>query len=867
MKQVLWFALMPLTAFWVYSLDIYSSSTDQNLAIVSIFAGVIISIIGLLKEEAAMCRNCALMALPAGIACVFIPYPYNAGLIVITLAFLIFLFKPDSKSLWLGMLSGGIILSIQALILSIYFILAPSFHSLASLSPVISFILRLIGIDGTPKDGIIFIYGLEKTFPFTVTAERLGIYPWLLIFAGAVFLAFMISRNASDALKLISKIFLISSFYMILRFIFLVSVFFATDLPQYASTRMDIFIDPKWLLISFLPLIIILYSRYRINDSRTDFCLNIDKRTSACFGLIFLSSFLILAACLYQDPGVEKNGRVLVDEIHSIWEFSTLKLDETWYGESSTYNAYSLVEWLEDSYHVDRIVGSSYENWSVSRATKVIPDLLSDKITYYILKNYDILVIKTPTRYEPNEIDAVVRFVQEGGGLLLIGDHTNFGGSATSLNQIAKRFGIKFGFDAVNTQEGRLFYYKRGLLPHTCLRYMPYLDFMTGCSIEAPVSAEPVILGFGLNAMPGEYSSTGFFRETRQNDPTQVTDTSWGLFHQAVALKYGKGRIVAFGDSTVISNFRLFFGGTSNFIAGVMEYLNHRNDLVYEKLILFILGIFLGGLAIYLMMIAEIGRERRIAVLTIIILICALSASLSIWLFSIPSESSAPDKFFSKDHTVCFDGEHSSQIVGQGDSQGVYETFFVWTQRLGLTPTVESNFDKALQKGMVLVIIDPVKLFTTQERQALLKYVEDGNRVLLLTNSEGSGAYISSMFNMSVNLNQGADMQNYDYDNMGLPISSWGLNITGGDPLLNMSDRVVLSKTDYGDGRFVLFTDSQIFKDGFNANPGYMGYSGTDPDFMSDFNYNLSNLYNLEYYIFKVAGAKNLSVNQMRFQI
>jgi hypothetical protein len=868
MRQVLWLALMPLTAFWVYSLGIYSSSTDRNLAIISIFAGVIISIIGLLKEEATMCRSFALITLPAGIACFIIPYPYNVGLIIITLALIIYLLKPDLKALWLGMLFGGAILSIQAFFLSIYYILAPSFHSLASLSPVISFILRIIGIDGTPKDGFIFIYGLEKTFPFTVTAESLGIYPWLLIFAGAVFLTFMSSRGFADALKQISKIFLLSIFYLILRYIFLVGVFFATDIPQYASARLDIFIESNWLLISFLPLIIILYGRYQINDLRMDFNLNIDKRTSACFALIFLSSFLILAACLFQDPGIEKDGRVLVDEIHSIWEFSTLKLDEKWYGESSTYNAYSLVEWLKDSYHVNRIVGSSYENWSVSGATKVVPDLKSDKITYDILKNYDIFVIKTPTRYKPEEIDAVVRFVQEGGGLLLIGDHTNFGGSGTSLNQVAQRFGIEFGFDAVNTQEGRLYYYKRGLLPHACLRYMPYLDFMTGCSIKAPVGAEPVILGFGLNAIPGEYSSTGFFRETRQNDPTQVTDTSWGLFYQAVALKYGKGRIVAFADSTVISNFRLFFGGTSNFIIGAMEYLNHRNNLVHEKLILFIFGIFIGVLAIYLMMMGGVGKGRRFAVLTIIILICALSASLSIWLFSTPSESTVPDKFYNADHTVCFDGEHSSQIVGQGDSQGVYETFFVWTQRLGLTPTVEPNFDEALQKGMVLVIVDPVKPFTTQERQALLKYVEDGNRVLLLTNSEGNAAYISNMFNMSAYLlNRGTNMQNYDYDNMGLPISPWGLNITGGDPLLNMSDRVVLSKVDYGRGRFVLFTDSQIFKDGFNANPGYMGYSGTDPDDMSNLNYNLSNLYKLEYYIFNVSGAKNLSVKQTPYHI
>jgi hypothetical protein len=301
-----------------------------------------------------------------------------------------------------------------------------------------------------------------------------------------------------------------------------------------------------------------------------------------------------------------------------------------------------MVEWLRDNYHTDRIVSNSYKNWSVPGAMKVEPDQISDKINYDILKNYDILIIKTPTSYEPAEVDAIVRFVQDGGGLLLIGDHTNFGGSSTSLNQIAGRFGIRFGFDAVNTQEGRLFYYKRGILPHSCLRYMPSLDFMTGCSIEAPVSAEPVILGFGLSAMPGEYSSTGFFRETRQNDPTQITDTSWGLFYQAVALNYGMGRIVAFSDSTVISNFRFFFGGTSNFIIGAMEYLNHRNSLENEKSILFILGILMGISAIYFLRKGNIGKERRFAVLVVILIICALSASVSLWHFSISSQSTIP---------------------------------------------------------------------------------------------------------------------------------------------------------------------------------------------------------------------------------
>ena len=176
-----------------------------------------------------------------------------------------------------------------------------------------------------------------------------------------------------------------------------------------------------------------------------------------------------------------------MDEIHSRWEPSTLKLDKNWYGEGSTYNAYSMIEWLKDTYHVDRIVDPSFKHMEVPGAEKVAPDIVSDNLTYDILKNYDILIIETPSRYKPEEIDAIVRFVENGGGLFLIGDHTNFAGTGTNLNEISKRFGIEFGFDAVNSINGTLYHYTRGQIFHPAIKYMPALDFMTGCSLKAPL--------------------------------------------------------------------------------------------------------------------------------------------------------------------------------------------------------------------------------------------------------------------------------------------------------------------------------------------------------------------------------------------
>ena len=92
------------------------------------------------------------------------------------------------------------------------------------------------------------------------------------------------------------------------------------------------------------------------------------------------------------------------------------------------------------------------------------------------LAECDVLVIKIPTaRYSAREIDAVVEFVAGGGGLLLIGDHTNYERSAAYLNDIARRMGFVFRDDllystAAAPDQQR---YERPLVPHPAVAAVP----------------------------------------------------------------------------------------------------------------------------------------------------------------------------------------------------------------------------------------------------------------------------------------------------------------------------------------------------------------------------------------------------------
>ncbi|HPS91133.1 MAG TPA: hypothetical protein PKV33_03160 [Methanothrix sp.] len=865
-KQLLWLALMPLASFWLFSLGVFGQATSTLLCTSSLLLGIALSIISFWRMDAAIDRKYCAILLPLILAAWAIPYPYNAGPVVCIAGLAVALAAPGLRFLWLAALFSGTVLSLQSLAISIYYLLAANYHSASALAPGLAGILGRTGIHAAANGGAVFILAQEKVFPFSVTLEKLGIYPWILIYTGFLLILFMISNNAAIFFKRAFLTLIASFVYLLLRYVILVQTFFSRDLPEAAILRNEIFIDPWWQIFSLLPLAVLMLLCLRIPDSKIDFQMQTDRKKAIAIASAILSVFCLSSSAIFLDTGTEKEGRVLVDEIHSIWESSTLKLDREWYGENSTYNSYSMIQWLHDSYHVDRIVSPSFLEWNVTGATKVAPNIISDRITDDILKNYDILIIKTPSSYQPSEIEAIVNFVKNGGGLFLIGDHTNFAGIGTNLNQLSNRFGIEFGFDAVNTIQGRLFYFKREGFIHPVIKYMPYLDFMTGCSLRAPLFAEPVIMGTGLRADPGEFASVGFFRETRTNDPTQATDTVWGLLNQAVAVKYGKGRVVAFADSTIISNFRIFFGGSCNFVIGAMEYLNRRNSYEDARQILFLLAMIFACLALYLLR-RESWGERKMAALLVLLALGSLSVAGSMLIFSTKGEDTIPSRFYDYNHTVGFDGEHSGNITSRGDMQGEYETFYIWTQRLNLTPAMEDRMADAMAKGRAMVMIDPATKISGEELATLKDYIKRGNCILLMVSSQEQGSEMIKDFGISTyNLTKPAGKPDNAADNIaastgmmqdvwawkdGLPIKPWGLAIKGGRPLLDIDGRVVLAEADYGQGKFLLFTDSQVFKDGLFARPGFMGYPKADPGMVDRESYDLRALYNLEYQIFE----------------
>ncbi|MCK5423074.1 MAG: hypothetical protein KAJ08_12960, partial [Deltaproteobacteria bacterium] len=245
----------------------------------------------------------------------------------------------------------------------------------------------------------------------------------------------------------------------------------------------------------------------------------------------------------------------MLDEKHSGWEKSTRKMDTEWYGNESGYNFYWMAEFINHHFPLTR----NFE--------EITPNLLS---------NYDILIVKNATSpFSKAEMDAITDFVRKGGGLYLMSEHTNVFGNSTYINPIAEEFGFSFRYDVLFDIEHKFeqLYYPPRLLPHPVVQNMPYFSFKVSCSIQ-PLSSscESIMMSKGGKTQDIYYPSGNFYPPVKDH-----TYMPFGAFLQMVGIKFDKGRVIGFSDSTSYSNFEAFIAGKPEALLGALDWLNREN--------------------------------------------------------------------------------------------------------------------------------------------------------------------------------------------------------------------------------------------------------------------------------------------------
>ena len=153
--------------------------------------------------------------------------------------------------------------------------------------------------------------------------------------------------------------------------------------------------------------------------------------------------------------------------------------------------------------------------------------------------------------FTPEEIAAVADWVKDGGDLLLIADHAPFGAAASALS---KRFGVDmsmgYTFDPKNSVEGSpsLLIFSR---ENKLLNTHPITEG------RGPDERIKLVTSFTGQALKGPEGSVAILSlsESAYDSPSFDSGLSVSAagMAQAVALKFGKGRVVVHGEAAMLS--------------------------------------------------------------------------------------------------------------------------------------------------------------------------------------------------------------------------------------------------------------------------------------------------------------------------
>jgi len=809
-----WLGIALLAFSWLWGLGYYhhadwpewftSTVTGHRLAVIPLW--VLPVVVGVLLLAGAASRLPGRWIAGAAIvllvpAIVLAPWPHRAGLVLIAVG-LAFAFLPRDRRLWERLGGGGVVAGVvllaQSVVMFTYETLTAYSHDLpAPLVWLMVRVARLSGIDAA-YNGTNIVLGSMRVTNHLAPTWDLFLPPTTACFlvGGLVFLAVRVwadgppngrGRSFGKAAGAL-----------------LVAV--ALWLPLRAGLQMTLYMhrilrtgydDPivvahqlwsSWLLALFLIGPALLAWRFARIRSGADLpepaaaapprrVLDILMPVSAVLALVGVAA--LTAAIFWTPVGPRKGGRLLFDEHLSQWESTERAYDTEWYekdetlgiGQKAAYNYGALYDYCSRFYDVSRFGTQLGRQTGKNRDLRV-------QLTDEELRKCDVFVVKCPTlRYSPAEIQAIRRFVENGGGLMLIGEHTNVFKTGVGLNDIAKEFGVRFRYDCLFGPDDEPFDQgwppeeydfdfgggsrcvsgdvafdgrsRPSLVRHPITQRMPPMDYAISCSIEPEFgSGRTVARGRTLKSLPAFYHASNYYPAV--NDHPYMR---FGSFIQCWATRYGKGRVVAFSDSTIFSTFSMFEPGKTDLWLGMVEWCNRENAFD-PRALLTVVGLMLLVAAVVPLMWAT--RGTWIIVLAAGTLgwtgaVGAVRASHDEAMPAPPVREGQPFVNIIIDRTVS--NSHVSKSGFVGSSEGGFSLFERWMLRRPYITTTEGGREtKKLREGYftsrragddaftgdLLVFLHPNHEPPPGFVDGLVRYVQDGGRVLVLDSPQNA---------------------------------------------------------------------------------------------------------------------------------
>ncbi|MFI5454080.1 MAG: hypothetical protein ACHRXM_01375 [Isosphaerales bacterium] len=657
-----------------------------------------------------------------------VAYPLLSGSIVAALAFLALTWPIARRGmLKRAALAAAELITLAAVVctadraISAWEERAPWFGAASSIA---SGALNLLGYRATAEQGLLMLDHPDGLVTIAPSMEKLAVRP-LLLFGIAWVVLWLIRghrRAAAATVVGLAAMLLVG----MLRYVALLAVYAECDDILAGVTglaALDWFAS-SWITGGFLVLAGLAVDRAvhgrAVGDAPRSEPAPARPRVWAILGAgVTVAGLAGLAgfAATFAPPGAEKTGRILVDDRYcGIWEPTARQLDTEWYGDFPTYSFTSLAEWLGKWYSVDVNTSRAYDD--------------------ELFSGYDIFILKTPEEPMPEaELKAIDRFVRRGGGLLLVGDHTNLLGMGTHLNALSAQYGIRFRYDSVSDglTGGFVDCFGPRIGRHVGALHVDHLQFMTSCSLQISGNAETVLAADECRREPHDYAGSSCFGRHGAHP-----EMEHGRTVLAATVRVGRGRIAAFTDSTVWSSFAVFSLDREKLAMDLIRLLNRETSpfeapirclAVAAGLIAGFLGLKLvgSGLALPAIVLALAGSWMGMAA----------SENLHRRVYAWPSPNAPITEV-----TFLWQGGACAfpPVLGTPDSVPLdrsYDTLLVAVQRLGLVPRVAYSYDEDLLSPATraMFVIAPVNTPPPRTMARLKDFVRDGGSLIVMDDS------------------------------------------------------------------------------------------------------------------------------------
>ncbi|MGO9115182.1 MAG: DUF4350 domain-containing protein [Thermoguttaceae bacterium] len=770
-----WIGIALLGVSWLLGLDYYETASPWAQAVVLILGAWLLAAGERanpfrVTREAYPELTVAILLLLLPVAW-WTPWPYRlpplaiiAGLVLERVPYGRRLLRPAAAAL----VTGGVILLAQAVALMLYAAVTARNHDLpGALVKLMAGLCPLAGIDAAADGPMLVVQSMRQSHRLAISWDMV-FDPATLMFLVGGLVWITIDTGRLNLIRLrwaqwgwtLARFALIVAAWLPIRAIVLVALYLhraevsAWVLPLHLTAMSDLnpplhvmnqFLSPWVLLVMLVPPILLAWRwvlllgdaplpeqgsgigskenakpaadpRPRAPIFRPDAAASLSVKYLAAAACCLFGAILVALGLQWEPIGTRKAGRVMIVERHSPWSPSNHPYNTEVLGggddeHGSSYNYAAAYQYLSQYYEMSRLNED-------------------DAIDEKTLSACDVLVIKIPrVRYTPEEVQAVVQFVEAGGGLLLIGDHTNLERSAAHMNDVTRAFGFTFRDDVLYSTQPAPDeeHYQAPMAPHPAIEHVPAFDFAVSCSIDPGISqGRPVVAATGLWSMPGDYHMDNFLFYAQH-----LPEMRFGSFVQAWSTHGGRGRVIAWGDSTIFSNFCLYQPGKAEVLLNLVEWLNHQGGTGVWWLWT-VLGLAAIGNGLWLV------RDDGSAWLVIVAAtacgwVLGSTATAALLVHEMPLPVPQPDRRLPQ---VIIDRTTSQVPLAKGafnEDRVTGRGFGLLEQsipRLGYR-TVRAEGDAVFQ-GDAVVMICPGFPATEAFRKRLIEYVEGGGRLLVI---------------------------------------------------------------------------------------------------------------------------------------